>query len=272
MRALCLLTLGLVICGCKPTPPPTFDADAHSGPDGKRAGARVVHVNSPIVDDVDYQKQDQTDWYAVRLVGKPGLLTTDLTWTNAGSDLMVDVFDAAGTQVSDCAARGPGGIINKKILTPIEQPGLMYLRVTAPGKTDGSPYTLIAHWEEPPPPVVQEPTPEPSKAPVAEKKPRHVEHATPQPKEDGDANTIQGRVISAYRGDDDKLTLHLDKGSGQGVKVGMTGNILNGPSGEEILDGGDFKITQIIDSSKSLATSNLHSLGRNTRVLINLAK
>ncbi len=256
MRSLCLVAALSVITvagvGCKKTPPPDFDADAHSGPDGKRAGARVIHVNQPVVDEVDYQKQDQTDWYAVRLVGKPQVLTTELTWTNAASDLMVDVFDSAGTQISDCAARGPGNLVNKKILTPIDNPGMVYLRVTAPGKADGSPYTLIAHWvEPPPPPVEQPPEPEPSKAPEPTGKKHQAEHAAPKPAEEGDSSTIQGHVMSAYRGDDDKLTLHIDKGSAQGIKVGMKGTVLSGGTGEEALDGGDFVITQSASKAAS---------------------
>ena len=54
----------------------------------------------------------------------------------------------------------------------------------------------------------------------------------------------------------------------RGVKVGMSGNILSGPSGEESLSGGSFRVTQVLDERKSVARCSLSSVGKNTRVAI----
>ena len=64
------------------------------------------------------------------------------------------------------------------------------------------------------------------------------------------------------------LTIHIDKGSSAGVKVGMSGTILSGPSGEDPLSGGGFKVVQVLDGSRSVGRCSLSSVGKNTRVAI----
>jgi hypothetical protein len=266
MRRLVLASVALsLIAGCHSKTPgePPFDSDAKSGPDGKRAGARVIRPNTPVSDEVSYQLQDRTDWYAVRLDGHTGLLTTELSWNVETSDLMVDVFDEWGVQLSASPPRS-AGVRSKRLLAQIDKPGTYFLRVTAPGKTDGSPYTLIAKWDMPPEPVAQT-EPEPP-APVEKKKRREPRVVEPHERS---SDSVQGRVVSAYR-DGDSLTLHIDKGSAAGVKPGMKGTVLLGASGEEALEGGEFSITQVLDANKSLARSSLRSIGKNTRVVITL--
>src|SRR3954466_8504915 len=105
-RLLPLLAVSLVplaLGGCKPAPPPPFDADARSGPDGKRVGARTLQPNAPISDSVSYEMQDQTDWYLVQLPGKAGILTCELDWVSDKSDVAVDVFDEGGNQLAASA-------------------------------------------------------------------------------------------------------------------------------------------------------------------------
>src|SRR4051794_13127968 len=139
MRNLILFGLTVVATtGCGPKTPKEipFDADAKSGPDGKRVGARSIRPNAAMADEVGYQKQDQTDWYLIKLDGKPGVLTAELTWSNADSDVMVDVFDDQGAQIAASAPRVPG-TKTKSLLARVEKLGTYFLRVTAPGKTDG---------------------------------------------------------------------------------------------------------------------------------------
>ncbi len=50
--------------------------------------------------------------------------------------------------------------------------------------------------------------------------------------------------------------------------MGQPGTILDGPSGANALDGGSFKVTEVIDDSKCIAKTGLHSIGKNNRVLI----
>jgi hypothetical protein len=56
------------------------------------------------------------------------------------------------------------------------------------------------------------------------------------------------------------------------VAVGMKGQVLQGSSGEDALDGGDFTVVQIIGPNKCLAKTSLQSIGKNTRVAITLSK
>jgi hypothetical protein len=268
MRRLLLLSLVLATA-CKPTPPPPFDADARSGPDGKRVGARTLQPNAPISDSVSYEMQDQTDWYLVQLPGKAGILTCELDWVSDKSDVAVDVFDEGGNQLA-ASAPAPGAK-HKTLLAKIEKvPAPYFIRVWASQKTDATAYTLTAKWEIPeepkPEPVKEEPKPEPPPKKHHEDKPRVERDAHPR-----QSDTVQGRVVSAYK-EGEGLKLQIDKGSAAGITVGMKGQVLQGSSGEDPLDGGDFTIVQIIAPNKALAKTSLQSIGKNTRVVITLSK
>src|SRR4051812_15688197 len=111
MPRLPTLTLFLLVAGCGPSPPPKsgadakFDADARSGPDGKRSTAREVKINTPVTDEVNFQAQDKTDWYLVKLLGHAGVLNTVVHWDSETSDVMIDVFDEIGRQISASPVR-----------------------------------------------------------------------------------------------------------------------------------------------------------------------
>jgi hypothetical protein len=269
MRRLLLSLTVVCAVGCKPAPPPPFDADARSGPDGKRVGARTLQPNAPMSDSVSFEMQDQTDWYLVQLPGKPGILTCELDWNNDKSDIAVDVFDEGGNQLA-ASAPAPGSK-HKTLLAKIDKvPAPYFIRVWAPNKADATAYTLVAKWEmpeepKPEPPPKEEPKPEPPKK-HHEEKPK-IEHQA-HPKE---TDSVQGRVVSAYK-EGEGLKLQIDKGSAAGVQVGMHGQILQGSSGEDPLDNGDFVVVQIVGPNKCLAKTKLDSIGKNTRVAITLSK
>ncbi|HEY2744857.1 MAG TPA: PPC domain-containing protein [Polyangia bacterium] len=279
MRRIPLIAL-LLLAGCGPkaggkTPKDNFDADARSGPDGKRSMATHLDLNKPHTDDVSYQNQDRTDWYVVDLKGKPAqpVLTIVLHWDNANSDLNVDVFDGLGGQISASPVRGKGET-QKTLYTPIPQPGAYYVRVTAPGKMDGSVYSMEAQWQEPSAVVVAPPPPPPpvEEKPVAEEKPHH--HATHEPREPHEkpsGESIEARVVSAYR-EGSALMMYIDKGSSAGIKPGDSGVVLQGSGGEDAVDGGTFRVVKVIDANKCVGSSSLHSLGKNNRVAITLSR
>jgi hypothetical protein len=106
---------------------------------------------------------------------------------------------------------------------------------------------------------------------MSEEEPEHRHHASHEPRERPSGETVQGRIVAAYR-DGSGLVLHLDKGSSAGLREGMGGTVLSGPSGEDPLDGGAFRITKVLDENKSVARSSLHSIGKNTRVSITLGR
>jgi hypothetical protein len=258
--------LGAVVAGCHDRFPKGFDPDKKSGPDGKRSGAQVIKINKARTDEVSYANQDRTDWYVVTLKGQPNVLATEIHWDNAKSDLMVDVFDEFGKQISASPTRAPGST-QKTLLTQIEHLGVYYIRISAPKQDDGTVYTMEAKWDEPAEPVViaePPPKPEPKPEPVIKKKPPKEE-----PREKPALETIQGHIVSAYR-ESGQLTIHIDKGSAAGVKVGMAGTILSGPSGEDPLSGGAFRVVQVLDDRKSVARCALLTVGKNTRVAISV--
>jgi len=270
----------LLVAGCGPkagskTPKDNIDADARSGPDGKRSTANHLDINKPHTDEVNYLNQDRTDWYEVELKGKPAqpVVTTVLNWDNANSDLNIDVFDAFGAQISASPVRGKGET-HKTLYTPIPQPGTYYVRVTAPTRADGTVYTMEAQWQEPPPMAVAPPPPvEPMTEPKpAEEKPKHhVAHEPREPHEKPSGESIQARVVSSFR-EGGSLMMYIDKGSSAGIKPGDTGTVLQGNGGEDPLDGGNFKIVKVIDANKCVGSASLHSLGKNNRVAIQLSR
>ena len=271
-RLLCIALLTFAACGPKPaskTPKDNFDADARSGPDGKRSSAQALTLNKPHTDDVSYQNQDRTDWYVVELKGKPGVLTTIINWDNDNSDVNIDVFDSFGAQIAASPVRGKGEK-QKKLFTQIDKPGTYYVRVTAPTKTDGTVYTMEAQWEEPPA-MAERPLPPPDEPPV-EEKPKHVRtHEPREPREKPSGETVEARVVSAYR-EGPSLMMYIDKGSAAGIKVGNEGVVLQGSGGEDPLDGGNFKIVKVIDANKSVGAASIRSLGKNNRVAITLGR
>jgi hypothetical protein len=266
-------------CGDKPKPKTAvddkFDADAKSGPDGKRSGARALKVNTPITDEVNFANQDKNDWYQVELKGKAGVLSSVIHWDNDASDIMIDVFDEFGKQISASPVRNKGSK-QKELLTQIDKPGIYYLRVSAPARGDGSVYTMEAKWDAPAE-VAAVPQPQPVKSmdpkdqpePMPEPKRTHREKREKPEKPAGEP--VEGRIVSAYR-EGAGLTLHIDKGSAAGIKPGMSGTVLSGPSGEDALDGGDFKIVSVLDANKSVGKSGIRSIGKNNRVMINVTK
>ena len=258
---------GVLLSGCPAHYPRDYDADKRSGDDAKRSGANVLRVNKSRTDEVSFGNQDKTDWFVTTLKGEPGVLNAEIHWDNAKSDLMVDVFDEFGKQLAASPTRSPGST-QKQLLTSIDHVGVYYIRVTAPKPEDGSVYTLEAKWEEPPD-IVQPVAPIVPPTPIAPlpKVKRPHEEREPKEKPIAASETIQGHIVNAYR-ESGQLVIHLDKGSAAGVKAGMSGTVLMGPSGEDPLPGGSFKVVQVLDEHKSVARCAPTSIGKNTRVAI----
>lgn len=256
-------------CPKKPDNKPQVDGDANSGPDGIRSGAVKIEVNKvSLPDDVNFDKQDMTDWKSVELTGKPALLTVELKWDNVNSDLNVDAFDAVGNQIASSPGPSPG-TTSKKIVAQIEQvPATYYIRVTAVKAHDTSVYTVEPKWEGDVPvaAVVEEPKEEPKVVKAV------VRPHTPSKPKASSAEKIaetglQGRIVSSYK-EGGGMVLHVDKGSAAGVKAGQQGTILDGPNGATPLPGAMFKIETVVDEHKSIARTGLRTLGKNNRVAI----
>ncbi len=268
MRAIGFAVVAMVLgCGPKSTDPrPVADAEINSGPDGKRTGAVAIELNKPTApDEVNYQHLDQTDWKSVELRGT-GIFEVEVHWDNQNSDINVDVFDGLGTQIASSPGGHPGGQ-SKKVVAQIEQAGTYFLRVQAPSPRDGSVYTLQTKWEVPSVEPVAIPEEEPKKRRTSRPhEPR--EPSEPKPKrERAPAGGVEGRIVSSYR-DGGGMVLYIDKGAAAGVKAGQAGAILEGANGSSALEGGSFKVTQVVDDHKSIAKTNLRSIGKNTRVAI----
>lgn len=271
LSAAVVSALALPLAGCPQKG--IADPDAQSGADGNRSGARAILPNTTITDDVSYRGLDRSDWYSIRLEGKPGIFTVDIKWDSAGSDLIVDVFDENGTNLTATPTRRKQET-DKRLLTQIEKPGLYYVRVQAAGEKDATAYLLKPQWEEPKHAVAPPPPPPPKKE---EPKPvKHVEETPtppPPPPPQAELDGVQARIVSSYKEEGSpQVMLQIDKGSSAGVKVGTTGVVLEGSSGEHPMSGSDFTVVKIIDAGKCVAKTKLKSVGRNNRVLLQIGQ
>jgi hypothetical protein len=66
--------------------------------------------------------------------------------------------------------------------------------------------------------------------------------------------------------------MFIDKGSAAGIRVGSTGQVLQGSDGEEPLDGGEFRVVKVVDANKCVGQAGLRSIGKNNRVSITLGR
>ena len=251
--------------------------------DGDRLHAKESMPNVPLDDSVD-NKQDPFDWRKFYFGGKPGLYATfELHWDDQKANLDVDVYNQLGDRVGISPPKLEGRQA-KKLLLQIDEPGVYYVRVSAPGKTDASIYTLVVKYTGP------------STAPASAQAPSGGAAAagggaksgtatgagtgaaaatapaappTPTPLAQ-DPTKLLGSIVQAHREGSD-LILYLDRGSQQHVREGMTGNILDGPDGDKLLDGATFTVSQVIDGNKSIARSSFaKSTGKNRRIVLNL--
>jgi hypothetical protein len=275
------------------------DGSGGPGPAGAtRLEATDAPPNLPINDKIDFKKGKINDWRKFQLVGgKAGEIATFiLHWDEDGANLDIDVYDQFGVKIGKSPPRLEGQS-SKKILVRIDDPGMYYVKVSGPTKTDSSIYTMEVKWKGAPkpaqpaqPPPQQTPPQQAANNPQQPPPPQGTAPAAPcpqgmtcpppgQPCPQGatcpppapDPNKVQCNIVSVAR-EGSTVTLYLDKGSSAGFKVGMLGTVLDGPDGDKPLDGGNFSISQVVGSTKAIARSTTLSkpLGKNKRVVVNL--
>jgi hypothetical protein len=260
------------------------EKDKAKGGDGKGGGGDAAgptrleatdgQINVPISDKIDIKKNKQNDWRKFALAGKPGQFATfELHWDTEEANLDIDVFDKFGVNVGKSPRRIEGQS-SKKVLLRIDDPGLYYVRVSGPAKSDSSIYTMMVKYNGP---VVAAapaaPAPAPAPAPAAA-----AAAPAPAPCPPGqncpappDPNKVYGTIVSIVR-ENGATTLYLDKGSADQLRAGMMGMILDGPEGDKPFEGGSFSISQVLGGSKSVARSSTlqKQLGKNKRIVVNL--
>ncbi len=241
--------------------------------DGDRLHAKDAPLNTAIDDKVDFKKGDQYDWRKVSLGGKPGIATFELHWDDEKSNIDIDIFNKFGDSIGKSPPRLEGQQV-KKILVQIDEPGIYYLRVSAPTKADASIYTVAIKWKGPPGPPLVAAAPPATPAPAAAGGAPAAPAAPAVPAVPLafalDPSKLVGSIVQYHR-EGSMLVLYLDKGSGGKLREGMSGNILEGPEGDKLLDGGTFTIAQVIDGTKSIAHSNyVKQPGKNKRIVVNL--
>ncbi len=240
-----------------------------------RLEATDGQINMPISDKIDTVKKKANDWRKFTLAGKPGQFATfELHWDTEDANLDIDVYDKFGVNVGKSPRRIEGQS-SKKVLLRIDDPGLYYVRVSGPTKTDNSIYTMMVKYNGPvvAPAVAAAPAPAPAPAPSG-----GAVVPAPAPCPPGqtcptapDPNKVYGTIVSVVH-DNGVYTLYLDKGSDAQLHSGMMGMILDGPDGDKPLDGGSFSIAQVLGGSKSVAKSTTlqKPLGKNKRIVVNL--
>jgi len=256
-----------------------------------RLSAKEAKPNEIITDDVGLKKNNgnPADWRKFDLQGAAGLVKIKLRWDDPKADLNVDLLDAFGESVA--ASPGKQREPEKKIVARI-QAGMYYVRVQPAPLPDpkatpvGSVYTMKVEWagapaaaapaaaaggQVPPPGSAPAAPGAPgapgAPAPGAPAAPAKIVYPTAE-----DPAHPRCNVLQAYRDDDGKMILYLDRGSDAGAKVGMNGTLLTGKDGDAPMDGGGFKITKVIDKQKSVAKGEMATVGKNKRCRIDLVK
>lgn len=282
MRPLFGIVLLALVAGCGPKRGPTYAQGEHgveTRRESRRSTAQWLTLNQPRTDEIALSRDNRADWFAVNLQGKPSVLTTIVTWDNLASDVDIDVFDPYGIQISASPPRGRGER-QKRLNTQIDRMGTYYLRVSAPPKSDGTVYTLVAEWDTPPtqpaaPPVVTTPSAPTTTKPVVPllapsldqwSSPRHERAPRPRPA----SETVVAHVVTAYR-QGKSLILYIDKGAAAGIKPGDSGTVLEG-SGTTPLPGGQLRVLRVVADDKCVGQASLHSLGHNNRVQITIER
>jgi hypothetical protein len=240
--------------------------EAPQGDDDDRLHAKERVINTPIDEKVD-AKKDKYDWHKFQLAGKAGIATFDLHWDEEGSNLDIDVYDAYGTRIGKSPPRLEGQQV-KRILVPIKDMGVYYVRVAALHPADNSIYTVSCKWHGP---VVKEPAPPPPTAPPTTPPPlTPVPTPPPGPTTPAvDPNRLLTTLVSAYR-DGSDWVLYFDKGSADKVRAGQSGALLEGDSDKSV-EGGTFTIQSVVEDHKSIARSSLKKgVGKNRRAFIQL--
>ncbi len=252
--------------------------------DNTRITAKESKPNEVITDDVGLKKTDPVDWKRFDLPGNPGLIKVKVHWDDPSTELNVDLYDAFGENV----AASPGKQREpQKTLLAQGQPGLYYVRIQPTpllkGTSPGTVYTMRLDWKgapatkataaapaQVPPPGAQVPPPGgvPPSAPAA---PGAPGDPAANPKAD-DPMHPRCKVVQSYRDEDGSMVLFLDRGGAAGFKVGMTGTLLLGKEGDAPLDGGDFRITSVIDAQKAKAKGVMATVGKNNRARVDLVK
>jgi hypothetical protein len=243
--------------------------------DGSRLKAKEAPINQAIDDSVDFKKYDRNDWRKFQLEGKAGILTVELHWDDEKSNIDVDVYDTDGVNVGKSPPKLEGQQ-HKRVLVEVPQPGLYYVRISAPTDKDASIYTLRVKWggksKLSPPVVAQTPPATPPATPPGTPPPPP---GTPPPPAApvpfaSDPTKVLGKIVTAYK-EGSTWTLLLDQGSGKKIRAGMSGSVLDGPDGDKLLDGATFTITNVMASNKSEAHAGLSKpLGKNNRFVVNL--
>jgi hypothetical protein len=239
------------------------DPDTNSGPDAKRGGAKLMYVNKAETDSVSWPKLLRTKWKRIdiQVPGVQNILDCELRIDNTGADINIDVFNSLGTQIGFSPGPAPNKL--KKLAVQIDELGTYFVRMQAAQPKDESDWSVICAWEEqtaPPDPTA--PNKPHGKRPKDRSPVAKVE--TFQDKVD---NGTEGRILSNFR-DGGGMTLIIDKGTAAGVHEGTEGTVLEGRSGRQVLEGGGFKVVQVLEDSRCKATSSVRAIGKNNRVVL----
>jgi hypothetical protein len=239
------------------------DPDTNSGPDAKRGGAKLMYINKAETDSVSWPKLLRTKWKRIdiQVPGVQNILDCELRIDNTGADINIDVFNSLGTQIGFSPGPAPNKL--KKLAVQIDELGTYFVRVQAAQPKDESDWSVLCAWEE------QLAPPDPAAPPVKGPRHTHVKPPVVKPEtfQDKVDNGTEGRILSSFR-EGSQTMLLIDKGAGSGVREGTEGTVLEGKTGRQILEGGGFKVVQVLDDSRCKAVSSVRAIGKNNRIVL----
>jgi hypothetical protein len=199
-------------------------------PDGKKAKAQVVQVDTQVKDSLKGADGDFEDWKAIE-VKEPGRLRVMVLMGNIDCQCSVEMLDPEGNEIASYNnfKKEP------RLDVPVDKakPGYYLVRLRAKKEFDYSAYLLETVFRAAPKPIKDnEPEPEP----------KVVEPAVVE------AKPINAKITKSKPGRAGYLVLTLDKGSKDGLSEGLIGAI-------DGLEKGELKIIKVLDGTSEAETA-----------------
>jgi len=238
MRILLLALSALATTSCGPKCPDSPPEDCISEGNWKREDADSIAVKGTtpsgveydlLTSSVNFDERDATDWVTLKVPGE-GTLTVEYNWDNIKCKCSIVITDELGYKLDSVSNKGK----RSSISVPTKVGGQYFVRFKADVEGMRSVYSAKFTWERavavaPPPPATAV-APSTAAPPDRPKPPPGTGRVKPPPPPPPDEDL--GKIVKVIPGTEsgDPTVITINRGSGDGIKVGMTGYLADLPS------------------------------------------
>jgi hypothetical protein len=237
MRFMISVLCALSLMGC-------LKKGSKNDPDGKRAKAQVVQVDTQVKDSLKGADGDYEDWKAIE-IKEPGRLRVMVLMGNTDCQCSVELLDPSGNKLASYNNFKKESRVDIPVDKAVQ--GYYLVRLRAKKEYDYSAYLLETVFR-PAPKIIKDTEPEPEPI-VAE--PALIEAAP-----------ITAKITKSKPGRAGYLVLILDKGSKDGLSEGLIG-VIDG------LEKSELKILKVLEgTAEAETTTDAKSIKGKTTVTI----